>query len=174
MGGLAAALVALQLVNPQAALRPLVERTQHAGWMGPLLLGALYVPAMLVGIPATLLSLTAGWLFGTLIAFLVAVPASTVGACATFAVGRLLSGDPQFLARGRGDIAEVARGLGTRKGFWTVLVLRLAPVTPFSVLNFAFGATPISLRAYALATLIGSIPASLGLAYAGAWLCALQ
>jgi uncharacterized membrane protein YdjX (TVP38/TMEM64 family) len=116
------------------------------------------------------LTFTAGWLFGPVLASLMAVPACTVSACAAFAVGRIMAGDPRFLARGEGRIARLARALETRRGFWTVVVLRLSPVTPFAVLNFAFGATPIPLSTYALATLLGSIPATLGFAIAGSLL----
>lgn len=168
MGALVAALLVVQLLHPQQILRPLVERTQDAGWLGPALLGALYLPAALVGLPLSLLTFTAGWFFGPVTGLLVAVPACTTGSCLAFAVGRSLAGDPQFLARGKGTLAETARRLGTRHGFWATVILRLVPLAPFSVLNFAFGATPISPGTFALATLVGSIPACLGFAYAGA------
>ncbi len=174
VGALAAALLVVQLLNPQHVLRPLVERTRDAGWLGPALLGVLYLPAALTGIPLALLTITGGWFFGPMTGFLVAVPACTAGSWVAFAVGRALSGDPLFLARGKGSIAQVARGLGTRQGFWAMVLLRLLPVLPFSVLNFAFGATPISSGTFALATLIGSIPACLIFSLAGAWLSGMR
>jgi uncharacterized membrane protein YdjX (TVP38/TMEM64 family) len=163
-------LAAVQLVHPHALLPGLAERVREAGWLGLFLIGLLYVPAALTAVPVAILSFTAGWLFGPAAAFLVAVPATTVSACAAFGVGRVMAGDPRFLAQGDGRIARAARALESRRGFWTVVLLRLSPVTPFAVLNFAFGATPIRLSTYALATLLGSIPASLGFAIAGAML----
>jgi uncharacterized membrane protein YdjX (TVP38/TMEM64 family) len=68
----------------------------------------------------------------------------------------------------------MVRGLGTRQGFWTLVFLRLIPVMPFSALNFGFGATPLSARTYALASLAGSFPTCLGFAIAGAWLGGLR
>lgn len=169
MGGLAAALVVVQALRPQQVLEPLVEQARGAGWLGPALLGLLYLPAALTGIPLGLLTFAAGWIFGPVIGFVLGLPACTAGSCAAFAVGRTLAGDPRFLARGEGAIARAARGLGTTRGFWAMVLLRLVPFAPFSVLNFAFGATPISPRTYALATLLGSVPACLALALAGAW-----
>ena len=174
MGALAALLLVVQLLHPQHVLRPLVEQTRDAGWLGPALLGVLYLPAALTGIPLALLTFTAGWFYGPVTGPLVAVPACTAASWVAFAVGRMLSGDPLFLARGTGRIARAARGLGTRRGFWALVLLRLVPVTPFSVLNFAFGATPLSHRTFVLATLVGSIPACLGFSFAGAWLSGLR
>ncbi len=167
---LALLVAAVQLLHPQALLPGLAERVREAGWAGLLLLGLLYVPAALTAVPVAVLTFTAGWLFGPVAAIGVAVPACTASACAAFGVGRMMAGDPRFLARGSGRIARLARSLESRRGFWAVVVLRLSPVTPFALLNFAFGATPIRLSTYALATLVGSIPATVGFAVAGAML----
>jgi uncharacterized membrane protein YdjX (TVP38/TMEM64 family) len=165
---LALLLAAVQLLHPQALFPGVAARVREAGWVGLLLIGLLYVPAALTAVPVAILTFTAGWLFGPAVAFLVAVPACTASACAAFGVGRIMAGDPRFLARGGGRIARLARALESRRGFWTVVLLRLSPVTPFALLNFAFGATPVRLSTYALATLVGSIPACLGFAIAGA------
>ncbi len=167
---LALLLVAIQLVHPHQVLPGVAERVRDAGWLGLCVLGLLYVPAALAAVPVAVLTFTAGWLFGPVAAFLVAVPACTISACAAFGVGRLMAGDPRFLARGDGRVARLARALETRRGFWAVVLLRLSPVTPVAVLNFAFGATPIRFSTYALATLVGSVPATLGFAIAGALL----
>lgn len=167
---LALLLAAVQLLHPHALLPGLAEHMREAGWLGLSLIGLLYVPAALTAVPVAVLTFTAGWLFGPTAAFLMAVPACTASACAAFGVGRVMAGDPRFLARGEGRIARMARALESRRGFWTVVLLRLSPVTPFALLNFAFGATPIRLSTYALATLLGSIPANLGFAIAGAML----
>jgi len=167
---LALFLTAVQLLHPQDVLPGMAERVRDAGWVGLGVLGLLYVPAALTAVPLAVLTFTAGWLFGPVAASLVAVPGCTAGACAAFGVGRLMAGDPRFLARGEGRVARLARALETRRGFWAVVLLRLPPVSPFAVLNFAFGATPIRFSTYALATLLGSIPATVGFAIAGAML----
>jgi len=174
MGTLLALLLVLQLLGAQKLLFPWVERTRGAGGSGAVLLGLLYFPAALAGVPLALLTITAGWFFGPVMGTLIAVPACTAASWAAFAVGRAMSGDPSFLARGRGELAAMARAMATGKGFWAIVLLRLVPLSPFSILNFAFGATPVSGAVYALATLIGSIPACLGFAYAGAFVSGLR
>ncbi|HET6436676.1 MAG TPA: VTT domain-containing protein [Anaeromyxobacter sp.] len=168
---LAVLLAVAQLLHPQQILGHAVEQAREAGWAGRVVFGALYVPAALLGVPMAVLTFTGGVIFGPLAAFLLAMPGCTVGSCAAFLVGRVTAGDPGLLARGEGRVARFARRLEERRGgFSTVVLLRLAPVTPFAVLNFAFGATPMSLSTYALATLVGSVPANLGFALAGAFL----
>ncbi len=56
----------------------------------------------------------------------------------------------------------------SRGGFRLVLVLRLAPALPFSILNFAFGATPTPLAHFAAASFLGTAPSQLGYACLGA------
>ena len=78
-----------------------------------------------------------------------------------------LAADPSALARGEGRLARWSRAIG-RGGLRLVLLLRLAPVVPFSLLNFAFGATPTRLSHFALGSLLGTIPSQLGYACLGA------
>jgi uncharacterized membrane protein YdjX (TVP38/TMEM64 family) len=54
-----------------------------------------------------------------------------------------------------------------REGFKIVLLLRLSPVFPFNFLNYALGLTRVSFGHYALASLIGMIPAGLMYVYFG-------
>ena len=167
---LALFLAAVQVLHPHDFLPDLGRARARLRVDRPGRSGALYVPAALTAVPLAVLTFTAGWLFGPVAAFLVAVPAGTLGACAAFGAGRLMAGDPRFLARGEGRVARLARKLRTRRGFWAVVLLRLPPIAPFALLNFAFGATPSASRPIALATLLGSIPATLGFAIAGAML----
>ena len=46
-------------------------------------------------------------------------------------------------------------------------LLRLSPVVPFNVLNYAFGVTRVSLRDYVLASWIGMMPGTLMYVYLG-------
>jgi uncharacterized membrane protein YdjX (TVP38/TMEM64 family) len=72
-------------------------------------------------------------------------------------VERRLAALPRFVAV---DRAVAARG------WWIVVLLRLSPVMPFNVLNYALGLTAISVWDFALAN-FGSIPSELLGAYAG-------
>jgi len=50
-----------------------------------------------------------------------------------------------------------------RRGFLTVLVARLIPVVPFTVVNYLAGATALRLRLFLSATALGIVPAHVAL-----------
>jgi uncharacterized membrane protein YdjX (TVP38/TMEM64 family) len=113
------------------------------------------------------LTVAAGATYGPLAGTALGVPAGTLGASCAFLVGRLVARDPEALARGQGRVARAARTIG-RGGLRLVLLLRLAPIVPFSVLNFAFGATPTRLAHFAAGSFAGTIPSQLGYSCLGA------
>jgi uncharacterized membrane protein YdjX (TVP38/TMEM64 family) len=122
------------------------------GPAAPLAFLAAYLAAGLLALPLAPLSLAAGLAFGPLGGALLALPCNTLAACAAFLAGRRV-GRPV-----RAGGLALPAGLSDRDGFRLVLLLRLSPASPFSVLNFAFGATRLRLRTFALASLLGSVP----------------
>jgi uncharacterized membrane protein YdjX (TVP38/TMEM64 family) len=55
----------------------------------------------------------------------------------------------------------------TREGWIIVLLMRLSPVIPFNLLNYALGATRVSLRDYVLASAVGMLPGTAMYVYLG-------
>jgi uncharacterized membrane protein YdjX (TVP38/TMEM64 family) len=163
---LAAVLVLARVFSVDASARGWVEAARGAGPVGVLVHAAAYVVAALLGIPISPLTIAAGAAYGAVQGTALGAVAATAGACCAFLVGRLIARDPEALARGEGRVPRAARAIG-RGGGPLVLVLRLAPVVPFSILNFAFGATPTKLGAFALGSVLGSIPSQLGYALLG-------
>jgi uncharacterized membrane protein YdjX (TVP38/TMEM64 family) len=170
VGLLTALLVAAHAFHVHALLAAAARRAHAVGPWGLAVVGLLYVPAALVGLPCAPLTFAAGYVFGPAAAAAVGVLGNTAGACSAFGAGRLLAGDARWIEEGKGRIARAARALAGRRGFWTVVILRISPVTPFGVLNYTFALTPIHAGAYALATLVGSVPAAVAFAVAGAFL----
>ncbi len=137
------------------------------GPWGPALLAVAYVPASLLFVPGSLLTLGAGFLFGVGVGTVAVSAGSVMGACAAFLAGRTLArgwverkvaGNPRFRALDQ----AVARN-----GFRIVLLTRLSPVFPFNLLNYAYGASPVAFRDYLLASWIGMLPATLLYVYLG-------
>ena len=130
------------------------------GGAGVVLFILTYVIAVMLFAPAAPFTLAAGALYG-----LWGIPVSLAGAMAgailSFAVARsflrthcaLLCGRHQLTA----SIDRAVAGLGWR----AVLLMRLAPMVPFSWENYAFGMTGIRFRDYWIATLVGMLPATL-------------
>jgi uncharacterized membrane protein YdjX (TVP38/TMEM64 family) len=101
-------------------------------------------------------TLTAGLLFGPVLGVLIGVVASTASAVIALFLVRAAGWRLNRLVRHR-SVDTVDRSLRQR-GWLTVLSLRLIPAVPFSVLNYAAGASAVRILPYTLATLAGLVP----------------
>lgn len=144
-----------------------LEWTSDLGAWAPVLVAAFYVVACVLFLPGSILTLGAGYLFGLWVGTLTVWVGANLGAWAAFLVGRNIarewvskkvSGNPKF--------AAIDEAVG-KEGFKIVTLLRLSPVVPFNLLNYALGLTKVSFAQYALATLIGMLPASIMYVYLG-------
>ena len=148
-------------------LQEVVERARSAGPVGALVFGLVYTVAIVAALPASVLSLGAGLLYGPLYGMMVVWPAAVTGATLSFLLGRTLLRDKieQRIAKyPRFDALDRAMG---EDGLSLVLWVRMSPVFPFSLLNYALGLTRISLRAYVIATALGIVPGTFLYVYLG-------
>ncbi len=162
-----AALVAARWLPVQDTLRQILAWMRALGPWGPVLFVAVYVLATVLLVPGSVLTLGAGAVYGVGYGSLIVSLASTLGATAAFLVGRHLARDavarrvaanPRFAAL---DQAVADEG-------WKIVVLtRLSPVFPFTLLNYAFGLTRVPLREYALASWLGMMPGTVLYVYLG-------
>jgi uncharacterized membrane protein YdjX (TVP38/TMEM64 family) len=140
------------------------------GPWGPVLLVALYVAAGVLLLPGSILTVSAGFLYGVPLAFFTVWIGNTLGACAAFLVGRTLARDRMVRrVAGSRKFAAIDRAVAEH-GFKVVLLTRLSPIFPYHLLNYAFGVTRVSLPRYALASWIGLVPGILLYVYVGAGL----
>ena len=115
--------------------------------------------------PGPLLAGAAGLLFGTALGAPVAIVSATCGACLAFLVGRRWAHDAvEHLAGPR--VQALRTWIGAR-GFHAVLLARLAPGMPYNVINYAAGLSPVSLGAFAAATVLGASPRAIAYAALG-------
>ncbi|HAN46910.1 MAG TPA: TVP38/TMEM64 family protein [Cyanobacteria bacterium UBA8156] len=130
---------------------------------------ATYVGTTVLALPGTALTLAAGAWFGVGAGSFWTWLGATLGAFAAFAVARWLAADwVQQRLQNRSDrLTQFSQNL-QGKGFWLVLSLRLAPVFPFNLTNYALGLTQIARRDYCLATAIGIIPGTVVYTWLGA------
>ncbi len=155
----------------QAYLRTPLERflnwVRELGAWGPIVLAAAYVLACIFFIPGTLLTLGAGALFGVPKGFLAVFVGANLGAAAAFLVGRtLVRGWVEKKVAGNPKFRAIDQAIG-EQGFKIVLLLRLSPVFPFTLLNYGLGLTRVSFRDYVLANLLGMLPGTLMYVYLG-------
>ena len=165
---LVAAAVAVVLVGRRggAHLPEFAAWVNDLGLWGPVVFMAGYAAAVVAFVPGSLLTLAAGAIFGLLRGTIYVLIAATIGACAAFLVSRHLArraiehriaGNPRFAAIDRAVAADGRR---------IVFLLRLSPVFPFNLLNYALGLTSVRFVDYALAS-AGMLPGTLMYVYYG-------
>ncbi len=160
------AVLVLVLVGPPD--RSEVESAFASPGLGAALAySALYAAVSLTPLPKPVFSLAAGALFGVPAGVLVVLVGATTGATVSFWLGRLLGRDIALRMFG----ARAARwdDLLRDRGLWAVVVLRLAPVVPFTALNYLSGVTAIRSSAFVLGTAVGMTPATTAYVTIGAY-----
>ena len=115
-----------------------------------------YVVGGFLAVPITLLIVVTVIVFGPWIGAPFAVGGSLLSAAVLFAIGRLLGRYRVQQLAGR-HVAYLSRRLAER-GLWAVLVVRILPIAPFSMVNLVAGSTPLSLRNFILGTMLGMMP----------------
>ncbi|KAE9591434.1 hypothetical protein Lal_00038898 [Lupinus albus] len=137
------------------------------GPWGPLVLAVAYIPLTVLAVPASVLTLGGGYLFGLPVGFVADSIGATVGAGAAFLLGRTIG--RSFVVSKLKDYPQfrsVAIAI-SRSGFKIVFLLRLVPLLPFNMLNYLLSVTPVSIGEYMLASWLGMMPITLALVYAG-------
>lgn len=166
--GVAAALVfTARYFHVQDLLKQALAWVGQLGPWGVVLFIAIYVVATVLFIPGSVLTLGAGAVFGVAWGSVYVSVASTLGATGAFLVGRYLARDA--IARkiaGNARFAVIDRAVAN-EGWKIVGLARLSPVFPFTLLNYAFGLTQVSLRDYVLASWIGMMPGTVMYVYLG-------
>lgn len=168
-GAIAVAVLAALLVAGRrlGALVPAFQAwVEGLGAWGPIAFVLGYALAVVAFAPGSLLTLAGGAVFGLARGTVYVFAAATLGATLAFLlsrhaarpwVERRVAADPRFAAVDRAIAAQ-----GGRIAF----LLRLSPLFPFNLLNYALGLTRIRLRDYVLAS-AGMLPGTLLYVYSG-------
>ena len=163
----AAGIVAVSLFDVRATLHRGLDCIDGLGPWGPVLFVFLYVLATVLLVPGSALTLGAGAVFGVMRGSLVVSLASTLAATAAFLLGRYLARDA--VARkiaGHENFATLDKAVA-EEGWKIVVLTRLSPVFPYTLLNYAFGLTRVKLGHYVLASWIGMAPGTVMYVYLG-------
>ena len=170
---LAAIVVGLSLLPVRDYLVVLLGQIESVGPWGPVLLAGAYAIACVLFVPGSILTLGAGFLFGVVQGTVAVSVGSVLGATGAFLVGRtLLRGWIERRITAYPRFQAIDRAVG-EKGFKIVLLVRLSPIFPFNLLNYAFGLTKVRLWQYVLASWIGMLPGTLMYVYLGSALKSL-
>jgi uncharacterized membrane protein YdjX (TVP38/TMEM64 family) len=149
-----------------AFLQNTLQWINGLGALGGVVFIAIYILATLAFLPAAILTLGAGVIFGVIWGSLYVFIGATLGAVAAFLVGR-------YVARGwvkekissYKKFANIDQAV-SKEGLKIVFLIRLSPLFPFNLLNYALGVTSVSLKDYFLAS-VGMIPGTIMYVYLG-------
>lgn len=165
--GVAAVAVLVVLGRQAGAYVPqFAQWVNGLGVWGPVVFIIGYAVATVAFVPGSLLTLAAGAIFGLAKGTVYVFIAAVLGSSAAFlvsryvaraAIERKLAANPRF--------ASIDRAVGAQ-GFKIVALLRLSPVFPFNLLNYALGLTRVRFTDYLLAA-VGMLPGTLLYVYYG-------
>lgn len=134
-------------------------------WGPPFAIAAFVVGGLVVFPVLVLIAATAAAL-GPWLGFLTAMAGVLLSAFIVFAIGRVLGKErlQHLLGRRAARIQERIVG----KGILAVVVIRMIPVAPFSLVNIVAGASTLPLRDFLIGTMLGMMPGILAMAVLGA------
>ncbi|MGF1630006.1 MAG: TVP38/TMEM64 family protein [Kiloniellaceae bacterium] len=144
-------------------LLALVEAQGAVAVLGFILLYAVMVALSIPG--ALVMTVSAGFLFGTLLGAACSVIGATLGAVAVFLAARTAIGD--LLRQRAGPALRRMRDGFQEDALSYLLVLRLIPLFPFWLVNLVPAFLGVSLKNFVAGTLLGIIPGSLVYASVG-------
>lgn len=128
-----------------------------------------YILCVLLFLPGVILTIFAGYQHGVLIGTLLSCIGGTLGAMAAFYIGRFfLANRVRKWAEEATFLRNLTKVMDSKNDGWKiVLLLRISPLTPYSLLNYLLSVTKISTWKYLVSTAIGMIPGTAMYCYLG-------
>jgi len=152
---------------PSLQLQTFIDNIQSIGPISILLFILCYVAATVILIPGLILTLGAGAVFGVWKGFLLVSIASTIAASTAFLLGRQLAGKWLLSKIRQNSRMNALKDAIEIEGWKIVILARLSPLIPYTMLNYMFSLTSLRFSHYVIASWLGMIPATLVYVYLG-------
>lgn len=165
---LTAAVTLAALYRDRISLALLDSWLQSLGLWAPVGYVIVYAIATVAFVPGSFITLAGGALFGPLWGSVLNLAGATLGATLAFIVARFVAAD-WVERKASGLLKRLMDGVDA-EGWRFVALLRLVPLFPFNLSNYALGLTRIPLLHYVIATLVFMAPGAVAytwLGYAG-------
>jgi len=153
-------------MNIQELLQEALIWVQNLGPFGAIAFMGIYSLATVLFIPGVLLTLGGGAVFGVVLGTVYVFLAASIGATLAFLLGRyLLRSWVSKRIKGNVKFSSIDDAIA-KEGLKIVILTRLSPVFPFTLLNYALGLTQVSLKDYLLG-FVGMLPGTVLYVYLG-------
>ena len=162
---LAAAVVAVLAIRTGGAGGVRAEVAAAGAW-APLLFVALQAVVTITPLPRIMFTVAAGVLFGSVWGLALTITGTALAALAAYGLVRWVGGPIVARHEHRAGFAWVRARLD-RSGLLAMVSLRLLPMVPFSVLNYAAGVARVRLAPYLVGTVLGVLPGTIAIVVLG-------
>ena len=150
-------------INPES----IQSWLRKAGIWAPIIYIIIYSISTILLLPSTALNLTGGAIFGpwmgTVWTSIAAIIAATIAFIFTRTVGREAI-KKRLAGKWEAMDAEIRQG-----GIFYMSAIRLLPIIPYGLVNFAAGLTSVTFKDYLLGTMIGTVPGVLPFVMLGSY-----
>jgi len=137
----------------------------QAGYWAPILFMACYFMATIMMLPVVLLTLASGALFGPYWGTVYTLISATIAATVSLLIGRFFAREMVAKISGK-MLTKIINGVNA-EGWHFVAFVRLVPLFPFVIVNYAFGLTNIKILPYTITNFICMLPACFAYSYLG-------
>jgi uncharacterized membrane protein YdjX (TVP38/TMEM64 family)/rhodanese-related sulfurtransferase len=136
-----------------------------AGVLAPIVFILIYALATVFFLPGSVITLAGGALFGPVLGAFYNLTGATLGAVLAFLISRYLASD-WIADKTGGRVKQLINGV-ENEGWRFVAFVRLVPLFPFNLLNYALGLTKIRFLHYLIATYVFMLPGAIAYTYLG-------
>ncbi len=147
-------------------LGDVIARVAHLGPWGAVLFVGAYIAAALTLAPAFLLTFAAGAIYGLWRGTLLVYVAAVLGSCAVFGLASPLTRTRLLQWMDRDTRVAAVRAALVGDAVWVMFLLRLSPLVPYVLLNYALAVSGVRFRDFLIAS-IGMLPAIVMYVYYG-------
>ena len=154
-------LIVAKVLGLGERLGDLQDWIKGLGVLGYVVFAAIYIVAVVTGIPGSAITIAAGALFGSVVGVILVSIASTVGASLAFLIARYFARDAIARWLSTKDRFNRLDELTEEHGAIIVAITRLIPIFPFNILNYGFGLTRVRFFTYVFWSWLCMLPGTI-------------
>ena len=160
LAAVAGLLILARWFHLEDRLRDLHHWVRALGPWGPFVTVLIFALGVVLTLPGSALTLMTGLFFKTVTAVLVTTAGAALGTAAAFLIARAFARRDLSKWAAQSERFKKLDRLTEKHGAWIVAMLRLMPLSPFSVLNYAFGLTKVRFWEYLFWSSLCTLPST--------------